>query len=231
MRRASRHFSYANVAAVLALVLTLGTGAYAAKRYLLTSTHQIRPKVLAALHAHRGTTGPLGPGGRPGAKGPAGEPGTPGPVGAVPTALADGQTETGVWAGSTVAEGAPHVEYLITAPFPIPLPAALPEGHVGYISSGEPGTEACPGPGQAALGMLCVYEQARVNLDTPSLAAIFDPEKAAGGAQAVGRGGFGLLLTSAAEGPSAAHGTFAVTAPRTGGVIEFLARRATGSRP
>ncbi len=46
-----RRFSYADVAATLALVLSMSGGALAAKHYLLSSTRQISPKVLRSLEA------------------------------------------------------------------------------------------------------------------------------------------------------------------------------------
>jgi hypothetical protein len=39
-------FTYANIAATLALVFAMSGGAYAASRVLITSTKQISPKVL-----------------------------------------------------------------------------------------------------------------------------------------------------------------------------------------
>lgn len=44
-----RHISYANVAATLALVLSMSGGALAASHYLINSTKQINPKVLKTL--------------------------------------------------------------------------------------------------------------------------------------------------------------------------------------
>ncbi len=79
-----RPFTYANVAATLALVFAMAGGAYAAKHYLITSTSQISPKVLATLKGKVGTNGsagaqgPQGPAGGSGAKGDAGTNGTNG---------------------------------------------------------------------------------------------------------------------------------------------------------
>lgn len=64
-----RRFSYANVAATLALVLSMSGGALAAKHYLISSTKQISPKVLKAL---KGKSGAKGAPGLPGGVGPAG---------------------------------------------------------------------------------------------------------------------------------------------------------------
>jgi hypothetical protein len=84
--------TYANVTMTLALVFAMSGGAYAAKKYLITSTKQISPKVLAQLKSTKGAgqAGPQGPQGAPGTngtngkdgtQGPKGEPGTPGTPG------------------------------------------------------------------------------------------------------------------------------------------------------
>lgn len=73
-----KHFGYTNIAVTLALVFAMTGGAYAASKYLITSTKQISPKVLKAL---AGKPGPKGSAGAVGAAGPAGargETGAPG---------------------------------------------------------------------------------------------------------------------------------------------------------
>jgi hypothetical protein len=83
MRALGARLSYANVAATLALVFSMTTGAVAASRYLITSTRQIKPSVLAKLRG-AGTPGPRGLPGAEGRAGPDGKPGpegTPGPEG------------------------------------------------------------------------------------------------------------------------------------------------------
>jgi len=64
----------------LALLFALGGSAVAARRYLITSTGQIKPSVLHKLH---GARGPAGPAGAPGVPGPAGPQGPAGPAGPV----------------------------------------------------------------------------------------------------------------------------------------------------
>jgi hypothetical protein len=74
-----KRLTYANVAMTLALVFAMSGGAYAAKRYLITSTKQISPKVLKQL---QGKAGPAGKDGFAGPAGPAGPAGGAGKEGA-----------------------------------------------------------------------------------------------------------------------------------------------------
>ncbi len=94
------HLSPATVIATIALVFAMTGGAYAASKYLITSTKQISPKVLKSLQGKagaRGATGPQGPAGTAGT----GSPGSQGPAGA-----GGSKGETGA-AGATGKEGAP----------------------------------------------------------------------------------------------------------------------------
>jgi hypothetical protein len=77
--RRRMHLSPATAIATLALVFAMSGGAYAAGKYLITSTKQVSPKVLAAL---KGKAGAKGAPGSPGAVGPAGPTGPQGPAGA-----------------------------------------------------------------------------------------------------------------------------------------------------
>lgn len=77
LRRRVRLMSFTFVT-VLACSLLAG-GAWAASRYLVTSTGQIKPNVLAQIEK----SGPQGPKGDPGATGPAGPAGPAGAEGAV----------------------------------------------------------------------------------------------------------------------------------------------------
>jgi len=63
--------SYANVTATLALILALGGTAWAASRYVITSTGQIAPGVRAAIKGATGPSGATGPTGLGGGAGPA----------------------------------------------------------------------------------------------------------------------------------------------------------------
>ena len=73
--RIGKRITYANVTVTLALMLAMSGGAYAASKYVITSTKQISPKVLKALKGKAGAPG------APGAQGPAGATGKEGPVG------------------------------------------------------------------------------------------------------------------------------------------------------
>ncbi len=110
-----RHMSPATVLAVVALVFAMTGGAYAAKKYLITSTKQISPSVLkqlqgkagvvgvpgvAGVQGAQGSAGPAGPAGSAGAKGETGPAGAKGAIGATGAAGVKGT------AGATGASGA-----------------------------------------------------------------------------------------------------------------------------
>ncbi len=77
------------VLAVVALVFAMTGGAYAAKKYLITSTKQISPSVLKAL---QGKAGRAGAPGAVGAQGAAGSVGPAGPAGSSGSGGAKGET-------------------------------------------------------------------------------------------------------------------------------------------
>ncbi len=123
-----KHLTYTNVVVTLALVFAMSGGAYAASRYVLTSTKQISPKVLKALQGKAGAggaqgvagpagaTGPVGaqgPAGGSGEKGEKGDPGAPGTPGTSVTAKGiapGGECEAGgvkLTPGGKVCNGSP----------------------------------------------------------------------------------------------------------------------------
>jgi hypothetical protein len=99
-------FTYANVTMTLALVFAMSGGAYAASKYLITSTKQISPKVLKALKGKNGANGTNGSAGTQGAQGPQGLQGTAGKEGAAGTPGTPGKDGVSVASKTLVKEDA-----------------------------------------------------------------------------------------------------------------------------
>jgi hypothetical protein len=76
-----QHLNPATVIATLALVFAMTGGAYAANHYVITSTRQIKPRVLKKKAKAKVKAGPAGPKGAPGATGRPGPPGAAGAAG------------------------------------------------------------------------------------------------------------------------------------------------------
>jgi hypothetical protein len=152
------------IVAVAALIVATTGSAVAARRYLITSTGQIAPRVLAQLHGRPGVQGIVGPQGERGLAGPAGATGAAGPGGAVgpagpfPDSFPSGKTVTGAFS-FRVAPGLGNGtggETTISYPFRFGVAP-----HVGLVNvnqsipvSGCPGTAANP---RAAAGWVCLY--------------------------------------------------------------------------
>jgi hypothetical protein len=81
VRMRPRRPSLSTVIASFALFFALGGTAIAAQHYLITSTSQIKPSVLAKLKGNTGATGVQGPAGPAGPAGPPGSTGSEGPAG------------------------------------------------------------------------------------------------------------------------------------------------------
>lgn len=165
-----RRFTYANVAVTVALVFAMTGGAYAAGKYLITSTKQISPKVIKQLTGKTGAAGnpgaggpaglagpggPVGPQGVKGDTGAPGENGGPGPEGKEGSpwtaggTLPSGKTETGTWGVAappgSFAGGLVEVAFASIS-FTIPLKGTLPETRVHVIAPGAKGAgeKTCP---------------------------------------------------------------------------------------
>ena len=96
VREVCSRLTYANVVATLAMVFAMSGGAYAASKYLIVSTKQIKPSVLKQLQGKAGTTGPAGAPGATGSAGPVGPTGAKGADGANGTNGAPGTNGTSV---------------------------------------------------------------------------------------------------------------------------------------
>jgi hypothetical protein len=216
-----RHFNATGVVAVIALVLAMSGGAYAASRYVITSTKQISPKVLKALKGSAGAAGaqgPAGPAGPAGSAGPQGAAGAKGETGATglqgpegkegkagatgfTKTLPKGATETGVWYAR------PSAGNIDTIPlsFAIPLAHELEEANVHVAPNPE-----CPGSAEepkAEPGNLCVYVAENLNIKP---AYIGKPYGAGVGAFGAGTGGALLAVEGTGE-PAVGYGAWAVT--------------------
>ena len=220
-----KRFTYANVAMTLALVFAMTGGAYAANKYLITSTKQISPKVLKALkgaNGKNGVAGPAGPAGSQGAQGPQGVAGAKGETGApgakgetgapgVPGAkgekgangttgftetLPKGKTETGVWSVGITTNAA-----LVSISFNIPLEKSFNQGQIHLVTTP---TAECPGEvgggPTAEPGNVCVYESNLVG----EFAGISPPLSTSGTV---------LIFAPTEAKPLQGSGTWAVTAP------------------
>lgn len=227
---ARRHVNASTVIALAALVLATSGGAWAATRYLVTSTKQIKPSVLKQLKGAAGPKGAAGANGQPGpqgAQGPPGAPGTPGKDGkegkegpegqegnpgqtGFTEVLPAGKTETGTWAVNLVA---PASEQLTLAPISFSIPAAA-AGEAVYLNetqtAGKAGTGGCTGTAAAPTapaGKLCIYTESE---ETEKLAAApktaFNEELGR-----FGKPGSFLEFVVQAEGEALAHGSWAVT--------------------
>jgi hypothetical protein len=239
--RTRLHITPATVIAILALVLASSGGAYAAGRYLITSTKQISPKVLKSLKgaagakgaagpagpagpAGAGGTGPAGPQGPAGAaggagkEGPAGKEGKQGPPGTTgfTATLPKGSTETGAWTDQ-VSPGNTTASALSSISFAIPLASALDKEHVFFVEPESTAHEKeCPGSVEhplAEAGDLCVYAHIMAEVK-PSFGVIHDPSSELNFSEhgAAATGAFLTFEPAGTEG-GAAWGTWAVTAP------------------
>jgi hypothetical protein len=215
-------------------------GAYAASKYVITSTKQISPKVLKSLQGKAGAKGATGatglagptgaagagtagaqgaPGtpGTPGKEGPAGKEGKQGPPGTTgfTSTLPKGSTEKGTW--SAIAAPGEGQQGAGSVSFGIPLEAALDGQHVFFVNLKEE-VPQCPGTVEqpAALeGDLCVYASVVSKLEASNSvihAAQEDKTKTFVESGAGVSGAILLLSQTEEHEGGVAFGTWAVTA-------------------
>jgi hypothetical protein len=180
VKRIRARFTYANVAATLALFIALAGGtAYAASQLEKESVGTkelakgaVTPAKLSkgSKNALKGATGPqgaqgaqgvAGPKGDTGPRGETGQKGDTGPAGPITGALPAGVTVTGVFnidSRATAAEqfGAGEISFVLT-------PREEPELELitGTPSAHCPGSSETP---RAAPGWLCIYRATRSNV-------------------------------------------------------------------
>jgi hypothetical protein len=167
------HLTPSTLIATLALVFAMTGGAFAAGKYVITSTKQISPKVLKSLKgaagakgatgaagaagpAGAGGAGPAGPQGPAGAAGAAGKEGPSGAAGkegkegpkgttGFTKTLPTGETETGAWTAQVPRKSEAGIATaLASISFTIPLAAALDEAHVFFVGA-EASVPQCAG--------------------------------------------------------------------------------------
>lgn len=149
---------------LIALVLAMGGGAYAAKSVIITKLSQISPSVQKKLRGKQGPVGPTGPQGPTGATGPKGDTGSQGPEGpqGVPgpteTTLPSGKTMTGTWSFNDINLSA----IWVNVSFPLRLPQDIANtAGVEYVPAGDTTNPNCPGDvndPKAVAGHICMYE-------------------------------------------------------------------------
>jgi hypothetical protein len=145
-----KRITLTNTALIAALVFAMTGGAYAASKYVITSTKQISPKVIKSLQGKAGANGPAGPAGAPGAAGPAGPAGTgtQGPAGNNGEPGAKGTNGTSVTSTVLATENAHCKEggSEFTAA----------EGKKTYACNGSPWTVGTLPSGKTETGMLAI---------------------------------------------------------------------------
>ncbi len=192
--RLRQRLNYSNVMSTVAVFFALSGGAaYAASHYLITSTKQIKPSVLASLKGKAGPAGPagaagVGSAGPAGPQGPQGSPGTNGTNGSNGTngkegppgptefkVLPPGQSEHGVL-GVLTSASEPEAYLYAPISLPIPLPEAIKEANIHIIETGNGGKECEDGTiedPKAAPGNLCIY----LSLRTGAVIGTESPEQ------------------------------------------------------
>jgi hypothetical protein len=208
------------IISIVALVVALGGGAYAASGGLTGKQKKEVEKIAKKYAGKQGATGATGATGPAGATGPTGSAGPKGDTGAkgdpgekgqkgekgdagktgFTETLPSGETETGLW--SVGGTGAANAEGGFQVPISFNIPVAgTYAAHV--LLEGEGETVECPGTAEepeAAAGNLCVYVLFESEVNNVNLVP-FGPFP------------FGAYLNPSLKAGGKVLGSFAVTAP------------------
>jgi hypothetical protein len=190
-----KRLTYANVVVTFALVFAMSGGAYAASKFLITSTKQISPKVLKGLQGKAGLAGKNGANGvngAQGAQGPAGAAGAKGETGAqgpegkegkqgtpgvngttgFTETLPKGKTLMGDWSFGPAVGGIALASVSFGIPLesaPIPIYVKIKEGTPEHCT----GDVASPG---AEPGFLCVFARQEEGIIEEPEPGLHDPK-------------------------------------------------------
>jgi hypothetical protein len=197
LRKPGRFDKAGLIVGVLALVLALVGGAWAASGGL---SAQQKKEVKKIAHAFAGKPGAPGANGKDGAPGAPGSQGPPGPPGPLLETLESGQAMSGFWNYfNPEANGE-----TLNLSYPFRLAAPIPTENIVLLAPEEGETAECPGTVEepkAAKGELCLYQKELApEVEVTAITTTFYPAS---------------LTTGAAfpvEGPGG-YGSWAVTAP------------------
>lgn len=187
------------IVAIVALIVALGGGAYAASQASTQKKKVVKVKGPRGPKGARGPAGPAGPVGPVGPAGPKGDTGSQGPAGPLLETLPSGKSMTGVWSYVNFETKGESV----SLSYPFQLANPIPTEDIVFLEEGEEETEDCPGTAEdpeAAAGKLCLYE-IKGEAEESGLSELLGlPSSTIVGATILLEGGFGF-------------GTWAVTAP------------------
>ena len=240
-----KRVTFARVLMTVAAVFAMTGGAYAAGKYVITSTKQISPKVLKQLKGKTGAagptgatgpagpagpTGPAGASGSAGEKGAAGEPGAPGEKGPQGATGAPGVAGESVTSATLKAgeEGCAEGGSKFTVGGKTTTACAGAEGKQG--PTGATGPQGPLQPGKAEMGQWAFGQKMTTEGGEPILVAMSFPVPLAKALEAANVHYIGVGEGEGEENPSSAitehkcSGTVEKPGAASGNLCVFTAR-------